>query len=86
MQSETFSCHKEDLNNKGSSVEKIIQEFTFLLTKTMGNKEKTEDLELVRNLFNKWNEGLKTKSPETMASFYADNCSFLPTLNGELKR
>ena len=52
----------------------------------MGNKKKIKNLELVRNLFNQWNKYLKSKSAKTMASFYSDDCSFLPTLNKELKR
>jgi len=49
-------------------------------------EEKNETLKIVKELFDRWNNWLETNSPETMASFYLDDYSFLPTLNGELKK
>jgi len=47
----------------------------------INNFKKSENIEFLRNLFDKWNKGLQTKSPEVVADFYTEDCLFLPTLN-----
>ena len=52
----------------------------------INNFKKSENIEFLRNLFDKWNKGLQTKSPEVVADFYTEDCLFLPTLNWEFKK
>ncbi len=43
-------------------------------------------VKLAENIFSKWNESLQTNDPKKVAEMYSDDASFLPTLNGELKK
>jgi uncharacterized protein (TIGR02246 family) len=49
-------------------------------------KENENSQQLAEKLFNRWNKLLQSKSPSTVAKMYSEKASFLPTLNGELKR
>lgn len=42
--------------------------------------------QVAQELFEKWNNLLQTKDKEQVAAIYSDDATFLPTLNGELKR
>ena len=42
--------------------------------------------QIAEDLFTKWNETLQTKDKQKVAKMYSDDATFLPTLNGELKR
>jgi len=44
------------------------------------------NLELARANFSAWNEALLSKDPKKVAGFYSDDCTFLPTVNGEFKK
>lgn len=75
------------MNNKViSNSNNIISPEELNFSKNDNLDEKKKNIKFVRELFNKWNEWLKTKSPEVMADFYSDNCLFLPTLNWEFKK
>ena len=41
---------------------------------------------IAEDLFAKWNETLQTKDKQKVAVLYSEDATFLPTLNGELKR
>ncbi len=49
-------------------------------------QENENSQQLAEKLFNRWNKLLQSKSPSTVAKMYSEKASFLPTLNGELKR
>ena len=49
------------------------------------SEEKTSEI-LAKELFDKWNDLLQTKDKNNVAAMYSDDATFLPTLNGELKR
>jgi uncharacterized protein (TIGR02246 family) len=42
--------------------------------------------ETAKKNFSLWNETLQTKDAQKVADLYTDDCTFLPTMSGELKR
>ncbi|XLQ19843.1 MAG: SgcJ/EcaC family oxidoreductase [Candidatus Moraniibacteriota bacterium] len=42
--------------------------------------------QIAQDMFIQWNETLQTKDKQKVAEMYSDDATFLPTLNGELKR
>lgn len=42
--------------------------------------------QLAQDIFTRWNESLQTKDKQKVAEMYSKDATFLPTLNGELKR
>ncbi len=48
--------------------------------------EQHEAEKIAQDLFAQWNELLQTGDKSKVAAMYSDDASFLPTLNGELKR
>ena len=46
---------------------------------------KEEALKISRDIFNKWNNLLKTNDPRKVSELYTENNMFLPTLSGEFE-